>query len=64
MARIEPKTIEGIQAELPQLHDAICAMQSLDDLGDDEANNQADRDMRALLVRYERLEAKLKEALS
>lgn len=55
----EPKTVEEIQAQLEVLGDGIAAMQSLDDLGSPEANQQAWDDMCALSKRYEELKARL-----
>ena len=55
-----PQTRAEAEAQLWQLHDAIAAMQSLDDLGE-EGNRQAMKDHDELLRRYEAVEKLLKE---
>jgi hypothetical protein len=57
----EPTTKAEIEAQLETIYDGMLALQSLDDLGSDEANNQAFRDLDELQARYDRLKAKLKE---
>jgi hypothetical protein len=44
-----------------QLHDGICALQSLDDLGSEEANERAWNDMLELQKRYDKIEARIEE---
>lgn len=51
LALPEPQTLADMKARLPVLHEAICAMQSLDDLGSDDANRQALADMDELQER-------------
>lgn len=58
----EPSNKKEIQAQLEQLHWAIAAMQSLDDLGSVEANKAAWNDMCKLSARYEELRKKLDDA--
>jgi hypothetical protein len=57
----EPVSEAEIRQQLQQLHRAICAMQSLDDLGSDEANQRAWDDMMELEGKYKRLSEKLAE---
>ncbi len=61
MALTPPKTAEEIRRQLDVLHDSICALQSLDDLGSAEANQRAWDDMITLQQRYAALKATLKE---
>lgn len=44
-----------LSARLYELHDAIAAMQSLDDLGSSEANQQAWEDMQKLEAEYRKV---------
>ena len=60
LALPEPETLEEVRKRLPVLHQAICAMQSLDDLGSTMANRQADADGLELQRRYRLLEQRLK----
>ena len=53
----EPPSMQDAQRQLEDLHDAIAAGQSLDDLGSPEANDAAWNRIVALLDRYKRLEA-------
>lgn len=62
LALPEPVTVEAMRARLPVLHEAICAMQSLDDLGSKGANQQADADGLELQRRYRVLEQCIKLA--
>jgi|SRR5688572_29289226 len=57
LALAEPSTVEEARTQLGTLHDAICAMQSLDDLGSNEANAKAMADGDTLLNRHQRLKA-------
>jgi hypothetical protein len=56
-----PESIQGLTELRNQLHDGIAALQSLDDLGSEQANQQAWDDMIALQVRYDEVTTKLKE---
>ena len=62
LALPEPNGLVDMEAQLIVLHAATCAMQSLDDLGDDEKNRQAHRDMCVLQERYRSLEEKIRRA--
>lgn len=62
LALPEPTTVEAMRERLPVLHEAICAMQSLDDLGSDGANRQAHADEEELRRRYRALEQRLELA--
>lgn len=57
----EPKTAKEIRAQLDVLHDGIAALQSLDDLGSEEANDQAWNDMLALQRKAEVLRERLRQ---
>lgn len=61
LALPEPTTVGEMHEQLLDLHLAICAMQSLDDLGTDIANTKATRDMDTLIARHEQLERRIKE---
>jgi len=61
MALGKANTEAEIKSQIEQLHDAIAAMQSLDDLGSPEANDAAMKDHDALLNKLESLERKLKK---
>ncbi len=61
LAMSEPTTVGEMHDQLLDLHLAICAMQSLDDLGTDVANVKACRDMDALMAKHECLKQKLRE---
>lgn len=52
----EPGTAEEASEQLTTIHLAICALQSMDDLGNDEANDRAMRACDLLLEKYRRLE--------
>ncbi len=56
-----PETAEEIRAQLEVVGDGIAALQSLDDLGSDEANASAARDHDELWVRYRALKKSLEE---
>lgn len=64
-AAMEEPTADTPQKEirkyLGRMHESLCAMQSLDDLGSDEANKQAWDDMIALERKYARAKALLRE---
>ena len=62
LALPEPTTVEAMRERLPILHEAICAMQSLDDLGSKAANEQADADGLELQRRYRAVEQRLELA--
>lgn len=64
LALPEPRTLEDMRAQLPVLSEAVCAMQSLDDLGSDEANRKALRDHDVLMDRYLKLKAQLERGES
>jgi len=63
-ALAEPATDAEIEAQLNILHDGIAALQSLDDLGSNEANQRAWNDMLALQKKYARLRQKLADRKS
>lgn len=56
-----PKTIQDLTDLRNKLHDGIAAPQSLDDLGSEEANQEAWDNMLALQRRYDIVVAKLKK---
>lgn len=58
----KPFSIQEMRRQLVILHNAICAMQSLDDLGSVEANKKAWNDMLALSQRYDTLKENLESA--
>src|SRR5262245_48868742 len=60
LALPEPRTLKEMQDQLPILHGAWAAMQSLDDLGDDEANHKAHADEAELQRRCGALEQRIK----
>lgn len=51
----DAKDKDGLKAQLDEMCDAITALQSLDDLGSEEANQAAWDQMISLQKRYERL---------
>lgn len=51
----EPTTEQELKDTIGVLHDAIAALQSLDDLGSDQANQQAWDDQLLLYQKYARL---------
>lgn len=55
-----PDTIEELKDIKNQLHDGIVALQSLDDLGSEDANKDAFDNMLALQYRYDLVEKKIK----
>lgn len=55
----EPTTATEIRKQLDVLYDGMVALQSLDDLGSEEANQKAWDDMLALQKRYDALRARL-----
>lgn len=56
-----PSTLGGLETMRDQLHDGIAALQSLDDLGSEDANQAAWDDMLALQSRYGRVVARIAE---
>ena len=54
----EPKTIEEARHALEDLYDGICALQSLDDLGSEAANDAAWNDMLELDKRAKNIKEK------
>lgn len=56
-----PDTLEKLQDLRGKLHDGIVALQSLDDLGSEDANQRAWDDMLELQSRYTQVEAKIAE---
>lgn len=54
-------SLEAKLKQLDQLHEAICAMQSLDDLGSPEANHAAMAQADALILEYDKLKSEIKE---
>jgi hypothetical protein len=54
-----PQTITDAKIQLMDLADAICALQSMDDLGSPEANDAAWNDMLVLQERYNELKYKI-----
>lgn len=62
LALPEPTTLKAMRERLPILHEAICAMQSLDDLGSEEANRQAHADEEELQRRQRILEERIRRA--
>jgi hypothetical protein len=56
----EPETLEEVRLQLDDLHDAICALQSTDNLGSLAANQKASVDMFHLQEKYERLKKRLR----
>lgn len=58
-----PTTVGELEVLRGQLHDGIAALQSLDDLGSEDANRDAYDDMLALQYRYDRVVRKI-EGLS
>ncbi len=56
----KPLTAVEIRSQMASLSDGICALQSLDDLGSEAANQNAWDDMLELQRRYGVLEVKLK----
>jgi hypothetical protein len=59
LALPEPETIGEIRAQLKILHMGICALQSMDDLGSNQANAAAWADMLTLQEKHARLKAKI-----
>ena len=55
----EPKTLKEMQEQVGTIFDGMLALQSTDDLGSPEANNQAWADMIELQKRYDTLKAKI-----
>lgn len=55
LALPEPTTEQELEDTIGVLHDAIAALQSLDDLGSDQANQQAWDDQLLLYRKYARL---------
>jgi hypothetical protein len=60
----EPQTEQEIRQQLEILADGIRALQSLDDLGSEAANDAAWEDMLALQRKYDRLKKKLPKTQS
>lgn len=56
-----PEDLPGLLELRGQLHDGIAALQSLDDLGSEAANQRAWDDMLELQKRYDRVVKKIKE---
>lgn len=54
-----PSSRESALAQIETLDDAICALQSLDDLGSPEANARADEEMLLLQKRRDALRQQL-----
>ena len=61
MGLSQPETVEELEAYISQLGDGIAALQSLDDLGSEEANNRAWEDARELCRRHTEAKKKLAE---
>jgi hypothetical protein len=61
MSLEEPKNVNERREQLAQLHGAICALQSLDDLGSEEANDKAWEDMTILQKRYSKLKKEIEK---
>jgi hypothetical protein len=57
----EPATKKEAEAQLKEIHDAICALQSTDDLGSPEANEKVANDCIRLQTKYDRLKERLGE---
>lgn len=55
----EPDTIETLEKAIEQAWDGVAAMQSLDDLGSPEANNEAMAQGDRLIQQARRYEARL-----
>ena len=56
-----PTKLVDLEHLLGSLHDGIAALQSLDDLGSDEANQAAWDDMLVLQKRYDLVEKQIKK---
>lgn len=57
---VEPRAASELDQQLDTLRQGIVALQSLDDLGSEEANKKAWKDMEALQKRYNELEKRKK----
>ena len=57
----EPKNLKEMKEQLSIIFDGMLALQSLDDLGSPEANQQAWDDMTELQIRYDALKSKVEE---
>jgi len=60
LALPEPTTKQEIAEQLVVIWDGMLALQSLDDLGSEEANNKAYANLNTLQGHYDQLKAKLK----
>jgi len=56
-----PDNLNDLISLRDELHSAICALQSLDDLGSEEANQAAWDDMTLLQGRYDKVVSRIKE---
>jgi hypothetical protein len=59
-----PDTLDGMKVYRDELKDGLCALQSLDDLGSEGANQAAWNDMLELQRRHDLVEARIKELQS
>lgn len=55
-----PDKLNDLISLRDELHSAICALQSLDDLGSEQANQAAWDDMTLLQKRYDKVVARIK----